>query len=110
MAYEEQDYNKRAFEWPVWKSILPYLKPYQKTLLVILTLNLACAAIDILMPLFQRYAIDHFIEARTSSGLISFAAAYAGVVVRLHAGGDGHGARSQARVLCAYADALFFLF
>ena len=67
MAYEEQDYNKRAFEWPVWKSILPYLKPYQKTLLVILTLNLACAAIDILMPLFQRYAIDHFIEARTSS-------------------------------------------
>lgn len=39
MAYEEQDYNKRAFEWPVWKSILPYLKPYQKTLLVILTLN-----------------------------------------------------------------------
>ncbi|MFR3251644.1 MAG: hypothetical protein ACLTQL_11585 [Eisenbergiella sp.] len=106
MAYEEQDYNKRAFEWPVWKSILPYLKPYQKTLLVILTLNLACAAIDILMPLFQRYAIDHFIEARTSSGLIS-AAAYAGVIVfqtvsvicftRLHAGGDGHGARSQAR-------------
>ena len=81
MAYEEQDYNKRAFEWPVWKSILPYLKPYQKTLLVILTLNLACAAIDILMPLFQRYAIDHFIEARTSSGLISFAAAYAGVSV-----------------------------
>ena len=56
-------------------------KPYQKTLLVILTLNLACAAIDILMPLFQRYAIDHFIEARTSSGLISFAAAYAGVIV-----------------------------
>ena len=33
------------------------------------------------MPLFQRYAIDHFIEARTSSGLISFAAAYAGVIV-----------------------------
>lgn len=56
-------------------------KALSKTLLVILTLNLACAAIDILMPLFQRYAIDHFIEARTSSGLISFAAAYAGVIV-----------------------------
>ena len=62
MAYEEQDYNKRAFEWPVWKSILPYLRPYQKTLLVILALNLACAAIDILMPLFQRYAIDHLLR------------------------------------------------
>ncbi len=80
MAYEEQDYNKRAFEWPVWKSILPYLKPYHKTLLMILALNLACAAIDILMPLFQRYAIDHFIEARTSAGLGWFAAAYAGVI------------------------------
>lgn len=81
MAYEEQDYNKRAFEWPVWKSILPYLKPYRKTLLMILILNLACAAIDILMPLFQRFAIDHFIEARTSAGLGFFAAAYAGVIV-----------------------------
>ena len=30
MAYEEQDYNKRAFEWPVWKSILPYLSLIKK--------------------------------------------------------------------------------
>lgn len=81
MAYEEQDYNKRAFEWPVWKGMLPYLNPYRKTLVMILILNLACAVIDILMPLFQRFAIDRFIEARTAEGLGYFAAAYAGVIV-----------------------------
>ena len=70
------------------------------------------------MPLFQRYAIDHFIEARTSSGLISFAAAYAGVnrvsdgqrhlfYARLHAGGDGMGAISSARALCICRRSLF---
>lgn len=86
MAYEEQDYHKRAFEWPVWKSILPYLKPYQKTLLMILALNLASAGIDILMPLFQRFAIDHFIKARTAEGLGLFAAVYAGVILLQTAG------------------------
>ena len=35
---------------------------------MVLVLNLLCAVIDIALPLFQRYAIDHFIEARHSGG------------------------------------------
>lgn len=35
---------------------------------------------DILLPLFQRYAIDHFIQARTMQGLLLFALAYTAVI------------------------------
>ncbi len=79
MGYDEQEYSK-SFDLKIWKNIFPYIKPYRRTLLMILLLNLFCAALDILLPLFQRYAIDHFIEARTTNGLVFFALAYALVI------------------------------
>ncbi|HEX2985309.1 MAG TPA: ABC transporter ATP-binding protein [Caproiciproducens sp.] len=79
MGYDEQEYSK-AFDLKIWKHILPYLKPYRRTLLMVCVLNLFCAAMDILLPLFQRYAIDHFIQARTTQGLLLFALAYTAVI------------------------------
>lgn len=79
MGYDEQEYSK-AFDLKIWKNISPYLKPYHRTLLMIFILNLFCALADILLPLFQRYAIDHFIQARTTEGLILFALAYVLVI------------------------------
>ena len=79
MGYDEQEYSK-SFDLKIWKKIFPYLKPYRRTLWMILVLNLFCATMDILLPLFQRYAIDHFIQARTTQGLGLFAAAYVAVI------------------------------
>ncbi len=79
MGYDEQEYSK-AFDLKIWKNIFPFLKPYRRTLLTVFILNLFCAFIDILLPLFQRYAIDRFIEARTTEGLVSFALAYVLVI------------------------------
>ena len=76
MGYDEQEYSK-AFDLKIWKNIFPYLKPYRRTLLKVCVLNLFCALVDILLPLFQRYAIDHFIEAHTTEGLVFFALTYA---------------------------------
>ncbi|MVB12712.1 putative ABC transporter ATP-binding protein [Caprobacter fermentans] len=76
MGYDEQEYSN-AFDLKIWKKILPYLKPYRKTVVMVCALNLFCALVDILLPLFQRYAIDHFIEARTINGLPLFALVYA---------------------------------
>ena len=80
MGYDEQDYNK-SFDLKIWKGMFPYLKPYRGTLLIIFALNLAGAGIDILMPLFQRYAINNFIETGTTRGLPGFAAVYAAVIL-----------------------------
>jgi ATP-binding cassette, subfamily B, bacterial len=75
MGYDEQEYSK-AFDLKIWKNIFPYLKPYRRTLLMVCILNLFCALVDILLPLFQRYAINHFIEAGTTEGLVFFALTY----------------------------------
>ena len=80
MGYDEQEYTK-SFEWSSWKKLFPFLKPYRKLILAVLALNLVCACIDIALPLFQRYAIDEFIETGDAAGLPWFAAAYAGVIV-----------------------------
>lgn len=80
MGYDEQDYNK-SFDLRIWKSILPYLRPYRRTLLMIFALNLFGAAVDISLPLFQRYAINNYIEAGTTRGLAGFAAVYAGAII-----------------------------
>ena len=80
MGYDEQEYSK-SFDLRIWKDMLPYLKPFRRTLWMVCILNLLCAGVDILLPLFQLYAINHFIEAGTTSGLGAFAAVYAAVLV-----------------------------
>ncbi len=41
--------------------LLPFLRPYGKRLLVMILLGVAASVADILFPLFQRYAINHYI-------------------------------------------------
>lgn len=75
MGYDEKEYAQ-SFNLKVWKGLLPYLKPHGKTLGMILFFILLCALIDIALPLFQRYAIDHFITAGTVAGMAAFGVAY----------------------------------
>jgi ATP-binding cassette subfamily B protein len=63
MAYEEKEYAQ-SFDWRVWRGQMPFLRPYRKTIALVVVFNLLCALIDILLPLFQRYAIDHFLSRR----------------------------------------------
>ncbi len=79
MTREEQEFTK-AFDIKIWEKVLPFVKPFRKMLLMIIFMNLLCAMIDIALPLFQRYAIDHFIEAGTTQGLWVFAAVYIAVI------------------------------
>lgn len=80
MSYEEQEFTK-SFDIKIWKKILPFLKPYKKIFIMIIALNLFCSLVDIALPLFQRFAIDHFIEKNTIDGIAGFAAVYAIVIL-----------------------------
>ena len=80
MGYEEEEYTA-SFSLKIWKGLFPYLKPYRRMLLAIFLLNLGCAAMDILLPQFQQYAINHFIQSGTTGGLALFAGVYGAVVV-----------------------------
>ena len=75
MRLEEKEYTK-SFDYAIWKRIFPFLKPYKKTVVMILVMNFFCSLIDIVLPLFQRFAINHFIEENTLSGIGVFAVVY----------------------------------
>lgn len=79
MRIEEQEYTKN-FDIRIWKRVLVFLKPFKKTVAIILIFNLICSLVDIALPLFQRYAIDNFIEKQSLSGIWGFGLVYLIVV------------------------------
>lgn len=79
-AYEEQEYHK-PFTLKVWAKMLPFFKPYKKYFAITLGLNIFLAGVDVLTPLFQSYAIDHFIVPDTLDGIYTFAFVYISMIV-----------------------------
>ena len=56
--------------------LFPFLKPYRWRILFMILLGGLSSAIDALYPLFNRYALDHFIADRTLAGIGVFIAMY----------------------------------
>ena len=79
-AFDEQEYTK-DFDLNIWKRLLPILARYKAVILAMITINGLTAVIDVAIPLFQQYAIKHFIEADTLDGLPLFALAYLGAIL-----------------------------
>lgn len=63
------------------KKLSPFLKPYKMLFLTMSVGVLIVGAIDIIIPLFQRYAIDTFIAGQTLKGFAPFVALYVGVIL-----------------------------
>ncbi len=70
-GFNEQEYNN-PFSLAIWKKLIPFLKPYRNRIMLVITLMIFVASIDIVLPLFQRYAIDYFIEQNTLENLWVF--------------------------------------
>ncbi len=58
-------------------KLLPYLKPYKFIVFSMITFGLLGSLVDIILPLFQRYALNHFIAGDTLDTLVSFIITYA---------------------------------
>lgn len=79
-AYEEQEYNS-PFSFRIWMKMASFFKPYKKFFAITMGLNILLAGVDILVPLFQSYAIDTFIVPNNMKGLGLFTLAYVAVIV-----------------------------
>ena len=77
---ELQHQRGRFSSLKIWAKLLPFLKPYSKSMAVILGLMLLGAACDIAYPLLSGYAVDTFVTPATSRGVTGFALVYFGVV------------------------------
>ena len=56
--------------------ILPFLRSVRGKIFVMVFFGLVSSATDIILPLFQRYALDHFVGLGRFDTLIWFLAAY----------------------------------
>lgn len=57
-------------------KLIPFIRPYKRKLLVMLVLGIVGSAVDIVIPLFQRYAIDNYIVTGVVSTLPWFILLY----------------------------------
>ena len=62
------------------EKVLSILKPYGKTMLMIMSAAILHSAADVTYPLFNRYVIEHFIAGQTLDGLPLFIGAYMAVL------------------------------
>ena len=77
MAYKKDEQKEYvSLPWFGINKLLPYLKPYRYIIICMILLGLAGGLVDIILPLFQRYALNQFIAAGTLTTLGSFIAAY----------------------------------
>ena len=75
-------------------KVLPFLKKYRGAVAIMMVCGLLGSAMDVGIPLFQRYALDHFIGRNTLEGIWLFALGYFAAI--LGAGGANY-------ISCAYA-------
>lgn len=69
-----------VFRMGIWRRMLPFFRPYYKYFATTISLNVLLVLVDVLVPLFQSYAIDHFIVPDTLDGIRTFAIAYGFVI------------------------------
>lgn len=62
-------------------KILPFLAKYKKKLIVMVTTGLASSGVDVLIPILQRYSLNHFVAERTLDTLPLFLIIYAAAVL-----------------------------
>ena len=56
--------------------IMPYVRSYRRTLFVMIVCGLCGSAVDIFLPLLQRYALNHFIALNTLDTLPVYIGVY----------------------------------
>ncbi len=73
---EENKLEKRSLPFFGIGKLLPYLKKYRKVMLCMVGCGLMSTGVDLLIPQFQRYSLNHFIAGNTLDTLPIFIAIY----------------------------------
>ena len=79
-AFDEKEYTK-SFDLSIWKRLGPVLSGYKADFAGMFAFNGLCAITDVLIPLFQRYAVSEFIERQTLRGIWLFGLCYFAVIL-----------------------------
>ncbi len=73
--------NKKGLPFFGIGKMLPFLKKYKKNLLTMVVCGLAGTLVDIAVPLFQRYSLNHFVGGATLDTLWIFIILYVAAIL-----------------------------
>lgn len=76
-----QNGTKKSLPFFGLGKIIPYLHKYRKIIAAMIICGLAGSMLDISIPLFQRYALNHFIGNKTLDTLVYFIILYAAAII-----------------------------
>lgn len=76
MNQQNQNEEKKSLPFFGIGKVLPFMKPYTKVLIVMVSCGLFSTCMDLLIPQFQRYALNHFITGSTLDTLPLFILIY----------------------------------
>lgn len=62
-------------------KILPFVKKYRKNLFTMIVCGLCGSLVDIILPVFQRYSLNNFVEKQSLNGVWLFVLIYIGTVL-----------------------------
>lgn len=77
---KETEQKQTSLPWFGLPKLAPFLKPYVRLVVGIAGLGLLRSVVDVVLPLFQKYAINHFIGGNTIDGLVWFCIAFLAVL------------------------------
>ncbi|MBR5782779.1 MAG: ABC transporter ATP-binding protein [Clostridia bacterium] len=73
----------KALPWFGLGKLIPFLKPYKKYVIIMICCGLMESVVDIVLPLFQKYALDHFVTGGTMDTVLGFVSLYVGVLLTM---------------------------
>ncbi len=73
-----ESHDEKNISLPFWgiPQLWPFLRPYRKILLLNIVLGILSSLADSVYPLFNSYALNHFIAENNLDGLLYFVLAY----------------------------------
>ena len=77
----KHDETKKGLPFFGIPKLAPYLKPYRMLFFWMILMGAIGSGMDVVIPLFQQHAIDHFIADRTMDGIGGFLALYILVMI-----------------------------
>ena len=66
---ENEQEQIKTLPWFGIPKLIPYVKPYRRKIILMVSLGILSSVADAVFPLFNRYALDHFVAEKTLQGL-----------------------------------------
>jgi len=78
---DNTDYKSKSLPFFGIPKLAPFIKPYKKKMALMVMFGIAVSVLDVLLPQFQRYAINHITDGVFEKTIVTFVVLYVTTVI-----------------------------